>query len=93
MVNNFTRVRYLQGQTLEFNHRALLSIEQQRLLNLKPWFKVERHLSIQKRIVFGHWASLGLYQDNQVSCIDSGCVYGHPLTSLCLNDGEIIQCS
>lgn len=50
---------------------------------LIPWFTL-RH---QKRndysqLIFGHWAALGLYQEDSIICCDTGCVWGGKLTAI-----------
>ncbi|WP_428267887.1 symmetrical bis(5'-nucleosyl)-tetraphosphatase [Haliangium sp.] len=56
-----------------------------------PWFEVPDPAWRQERIVFGHWAALGLHQDEAVVGLDSGCVWGGALSALCLEDGRIEQ--
>ena len=52
--------------------------------NLIPWFKIESKTKQKK--IFGHWAALGLYKDDNVFCIDSGCVWGNYLTALKIDE-------
>lgn len=42
--------------------------------NLTPWFELLPKQS--KTIIFGHWASLGFYEDDNVKCIDGGFIWG-----------------
>ncbi len=58
-----------------------------------PWFKVPKRQSRKKTIIFGHWSSLGLYDQDNVIGIDSGCVWGQHLTAVRLEDREIFQVS
>ena len=44
-----------------------------------------------KTIVFGHWASLGLYKRENLVGLDSGCVYGNQLSAYIHPLGEIVQ--
>jgi len=44
----------------------------------KPWFQKYRH---GKHVYFGHWAALGVYRDQNVTCLDGGCVYGNELVA------------
>lgn len=59
-----------------------------------PWFKVENRASRDMNILFGHWSALGLYQEKGITSLDSGCLWGHQLTALRLEDQQIfdIQC-
>ena len=55
-----------------------------------PWF---RHWKGQasERIVFGHWAALGVHQEGSCLGLDSGCVWGRQLSALCLESGAVTQ--
>ena len=57
----------------------------------KPWYKHRNRKTRDTRIVFGHWARLGLYAGKNVICLDSGCVWGGYLTALRLEDGEMFH--
>jgi len=56
-----------------------------------PWFEGSVAVSSGCSVVFGHWAMLGLHRHGDVTCLDSGCVYGGSLTALRLDDGRIYQ--
>jgi bis(5'-nucleosyl)-tetraphosphatase (symmetrical) len=56
-----------------------------------PWFRVSMVVAQGLSVVFGHWAMLGFYRDERVTCLDSGCVYGGQLTALRLSDGRVCQ--
>jgi bis(5'-nucleosyl)-tetraphosphatase (symmetrical) len=58
---------------------------------LVPWYRSSRLLSDGVRMVFGHWAQLGLFREGPVTCIDSACVYGGPLTAMRAADGLLVQ--
>ncbi len=47
-----------------------------------PWFDVKRRQSQKRKIIFGHWSTLGLVQRNNVYAIDTGCLWGGQLTAL-----------
>lgn len=59
---------------------------------LQPWFT---HESIDwpenKKIIFGHWAALGLFQNNQVVGLDSGCVWRRSLSAYNVKTGQVVQ--
>jgi len=46
-----------------------------------PWYAVEGRRSRDARIIFGHWAALGLHRDDGVLGLDTGCVWGGTLTA------------
>ena len=57
-----------------------------------PWYDVPGRASRDTRIVFGHWAALGLLVREDVVCLDSGCVWGRSLSMMRLEDGQLYEC-
>ncbi len=57
----------------------------------RPWFEDSAAIGEGKTVVFGHWATLGLFRAPGVICLDSGCVYGGALSALCVEDGRLVQ--
>lgn len=57
----------------------------------RPWFEGSRVVADGCSVIFGHWALLGLHRESNVTCLDSGCVYGGSLTALCLDNGKMVQ--
>ena len=55
------------------------------------WFDDPNRLSAEHRVVFGHWAALGLHRSVGYRALDTGCVWGGQLTALCLDDGRLFQ--
>ena len=49
-----------------------------------PWFDCPSRLTADQSIVFGHWAALGPCSTPNVYPLDTGCVWGGPLTAMCL---------
>ncbi len=56
----------------------------------RPWFALRRG-RMDETLLYGHWAALGLHRENGTVCLDSGCVWGGPLTALRLEDGKVFQ--
>ncbi len=56
-----------------------------------PWFDHPARRSRGVRVVFGHWAALGLCIRPDLAGLDSGCVWGGALTAMRLEDGETFQ--
>ena len=56
-----------------------------------PWFRIENRERRDTTIVCGHWASLGLYCEENLLAIDSGCVWGRQLTAMRLKDRKVFQ--
>jgi bis(5'-nucleosyl)-tetraphosphatase (symmetrical) len=57
----------------------------------KPWFKHKNRQTRDIKIVFGHWAALGLRLRKRTACLDSGCVWGGRLSALRLEDQQLFQ--
>lgn len=55
------------------------------------WFDHPLRRSRGQRVVFGHWAALGLHVTADVVALDTGCVWGGALTAWRLDDGHIEQ--
>lgn len=90
VINACTRMRYLNVDdfSLHYKYKGELINQPEGLI---PWFKTEFDPSIQKKILFGHWAALGFYHNSKVISLDTGCVWGRCLTALNLENYEITQ--
>ena len=53
-----------------------------------PWFEHPEAGCQNTRIVFGHWASLGLVIEPQLIALDSGCAWGRQLSAVRLDDPQ-----
>jgi bis(5'-nucleosyl)-tetraphosphatase (symmetrical) len=89
IVNSFTRMRFL---TLDgrLSMRAKGSPENAPEGCL-PWFALPKRASRSHTIVCGHWSALGFYREEGLLALDSGYVWGGPLTAVRLEDGEVFQ--
>lgn len=56
-----------------------------------PWYAHPERLTRGVHILFGHWAALGFHQSHNVTCLDSGCVWGGKLTALRLEDRAVFR--
>ncbi len=75
----FTRSRFCTQEGV-FSWTAGLA--EQALADEKPWFAHDsKAWSGKDRVVYGHWAAMGLMQSPQVLGLDSGCVWGGRLTA------------
>lgn len=89
IINYFTRMRFLgpNGELeLENKQGADESAD-----DLTPWFEFENKLK-KNQVFFGHWAALeGLFDHPQVVGLDTGCVWGGPMTLLEIETGKRYQ--
>lgn len=57
----------------------------------QPWFKHPERQTRDVRMVFGHWAALGLRVRRRFIALDSGCVWGGQLSAYRLEDETLFQ--
>ncbi|MCW8839497.1 MAG: symmetrical bis(5'-nucleosyl)-tetraphosphatase [Gammaproteobacteria bacterium] len=87
IVNCFTRLRFCTHDgKLDFLHKGIPGSGEHDYL---PWFALPQRKSRDLPIVFGHWSTLGLYQQDNVHAIDTGCLWGGRLTALELESGSV----
>jgi len=84
IVNCFTRLRYVDADG-RLMLRAKGSPKKTQTPSLIPWFEAREARWRGPRIVFGHWSTLGFFQDAGVTGLDTGCVWGGTLTALRLD--------
>jgi bis(5'-nucleosyl)-tetraphosphatase (symmetrical) len=56
----------------------------------KPWFK-RWDPPGKTQVIFGHWSALGFYQTSSFLGLDTGCVWGHELTAVRLDDDKVFS--
>ncbi len=84
IVNCFTRLRYVDEQgRLELHTKGTPKKSQRG--SLIPWFEAPGARWRGTRIVFGHWSTLGFFQNDDAIGLDTGCVWGGSLTALRLD--------
>jgi len=89
IVNCLTRIRFCdEDGNLRFKDKGPLGSQKAGYL---PWFRVPGRRSAGQRIVFGHWAALGLHIEPGVYALDSGCVWGGRLSALRLDGDEQVR--
>jgi bis(5'-nucleosyl)-tetraphosphatase (symmetrical) len=85
IVNAMTRMRFCTPEgVMEFKETG-----KQAPAGFLPWYRTRTE--IEPQLVFGHWSSAGLQLDHRVAGLDTGCVWGGPLTALRLEDRWLIQ--
>jgi bis(5'-nucleosyl)-tetraphosphatase (symmetrical) len=84
IVNALTRMRYCKPDgTMEFHTTGT-----EPPAGFDAWFDARR---APESVVFGHWSQLGLKLTGHVAGLDTGCVWGGPLTALRLEDRWFAQ--
>lgn len=83
--NSFTRLRYCdKSGRMNLQPTGAPGTQPDKDM---PWFQIPRRKSKDHRIIFGHWSTLGIRNQDGIFSLDSGCVWGGRLTALCL-DGK-----
>jgi bis(5'-nucleosyl)-tetraphosphatase (symmetrical) len=85
IVNCFTRLRYIDADG-RLALRIKGSPKKSQSPSLIPWFEAREARWRGARLVFGHWSTLGFFNDGEVTGLDTGCVWGGTLTALRLDD-------
>lgn len=89
ILNALTRMRYCRVDgSLEFAEKDSPASVQERDVfpsspgKLIPWFAYPNRQPLGVSVLFGHWSTLGYYNQNQVIALDTGCVWGGQLSAL-----------
>ncbi|WP_038173704.1 MULTISPECIES: bis(5'-nucleosyl)-tetraphosphatase (symmetrical) ApaH [Vibrio] len=85
IINAFTRMRFCAADG-RLDMACKLPPNKVKDEGLQPWFEVEQRIPLTKTVIFGHWAALEGYQNNDVIGLDTGCVWGGSLTMLRWDD-------
>jgi bis(5'-nucleosyl)-tetraphosphatase (symmetrical) len=93
LINAFTRMRFLtplkkdgSGARLEFATKTDVAPP-----GHVAWYDEPHRATRGVHVIFGHWASRGLTLRDDISGIDTGCVWGRQLTALRLEDRKLFQ--
>ena len=91
ILNAFMRMRYcnVKDGSLDFKLNGVPKIKNPKSAKQVPWFLLKERKNIPLRIIFGHWSSLGYYHDDNVTSLDTGCVWGRQLTAIRLDDSTM----
>lgn len=87
-INAFTRMRYCFADSsldMECKRPPKELTDQGHLI---PWFNIPERKPLNKTVVFGHWAALEGYDNQDVIGLDTGCVWGGSLTMLRWEDRQ-----
>lgn len=86
ITNCFTRMRFCNDDgklELTYKHEPGGQPE-----GYKPWFEVINRKSVDTRIVFGHWSTLGRMHTSNITSLDTGCLWGGKLTAWCIEEDK-----
>lgn len=87
IINSFTRMRYcFSDGRLDMACKLPPSQVKNGLL---PWFNLKSRITLDKTVIFGHWAALEGYFSEGVIGLDTGCVWGGELTMLRWEDKQL----
>ncbi len=89
ITNAFTRLRICDAQgEMEFRFKG----EVEKIpAGYMPWFEVPGRMSRDATVIFGHWSALGLKVTPNAIALDTGCLWGGPMTAFRLEDRQLFQ--
>lgn len=91
IINALTRLRFcMDDGTMEFSVKGSTDAA---LPGYKPWYDIAARRTLGQPIAFGHWSTLGLLERADLLALDTGCVWGGPLTAARIDGGrrEVFQ--
>ena len=89
IVNVCTRLRYCTADnTMEFREKRGTANAPD---GFRAWFAHDNRRSAGVTVICGHWSTLDLMLAPNVAMLDSGCVWGGPLTAIRLPDRRVFQ--
>jgi bis(5'-nucleosyl)-tetraphosphatase (symmetrical) len=89
IVNAFTRMRICtKDGEMEFRFKGELESIPTGYL---PWFDIPKRASRDATAIVGHWSALGLLLRKDVIALDTGCLWGGPMSAIRLEDRQLFQ--
>ena len=80
ITNCFTRLRFCAPDgSLQLQRKGAPDSDTHKHV---PWFAHPQRASRKKRILFGHWSTLGFNASHNTWALDTGCLWGGKLTAL-----------
>jgi len=95
LTNIFTRARFMRADgTMDL---ATKGGPDDAPAGFAPWYQHLHPDWAGWTLVFGHWSQLGLFENERVVCLDTGCVWGGRLSALVVGEGgrsiESVDCA
>jgi bis(5'-nucleosyl)-tetraphosphatase (symmetrical) len=89
IVNAFTRLRIVTPQgEMEFRFKGVVDDIPD---GYAPWYHAPGRKSRDSTVIFGHWSALGLLLRDNVIALDTGCLWGGPMSAIRLDDRKLFQ--
>jgi bis(5'-nucleosyl)-tetraphosphatase (symmetrical) len=89
IVNAFTRMRICTKEgKMEFKFKGEV---QDTPTGYLPWFDIPKRASRDATVIFGHWSALGLLLRKNIIALDTGCLWGGPMSVIRLEDRQLFQ--
>lgn len=94
IINCFTRIRYIdKNGKLDMKETCAPGKQNK---SLTPWYKIPDRKTKQDKIIFGHWSTVHLGNENNfkqynVYPLDTGCLWGGELTAMRLEDEKLFS--
>ena len=86
IVNALTRLRFCTDDgTMEFSVKDNAAAAPP---GYRPWYDIASRRTAGVPIAFGHWSTLGLLERPDLLSLDTGCVWGGPLTAARIDGGR-----
>lgn len=80
IINILTRLRYCDARgRMALDEKGRPGTQRP---GLYPWYAVPGQIERELPVICGHWSTLGLMQGLGIHAIDTGCVWGGPLTAI-----------
>ncbi len=80
IINVLTRLRFCTAEgRMEFETKEGAGAAPHGYM---PWFEVPHRRTADVAVAFGHWSTLGWLDRDDLYCLDTGCVWGGPLSAL-----------
>ncbi len=80
VINALTRLRFCSADgQMEFETKEGVGAAP---AGFMPWFEVPGRRTAGVAVAFGHWSTLGWLDREDLYCLDTGCVWGGPLSAL-----------
>jgi bis(5'-nucleosyl)-tetraphosphatase (symmetrical) len=80
VINALTRLRFCSADgQMEFETKEGMGAAP---AGFVPWFDVPGRQTAGVAVAFGHWSTLGWLDRDDLYCLDTGCVWGGPLSAM-----------